>query len=293
MDRSRLSRLAVICLLPACNATVQAGRDVAKDGGDGDAAIVPDAITRDARTDAPFACPTAEGGAGQFNAEPFLPSGGCLMGGEVKVPVCGCYGAAGLGFSSWCIVAPDGTTYFTISDDACDIALAPGWYAQQSRGSSQGLTPTDLQLGACALLSAASKTRDAGVEPTPPACAPSDAAVTIDAAEDSGSNLCPPDAATNQILGGPCSTYADCGPESMFTFCEFDPAQGCSAKGRCITFCGATSGGATGVSGCACDGPEEVFLPFVLGNYAPEPLRGTPVGGTCPPDGGAQPDGGG
>jgi len=78
----------------------------------------------------------------------------------------------------------------------------------------------------------------------------------------------------------------------MFTYCVFNAADGCSAKGQCYTACGDVPAGARVVAGCACDGSEAVDLPLALpASYSTQPLRGVPGPRSCSTDAAVSSDG--
>jgi hypothetical protein len=120
-----------------------------------------------------FECTLAANGgepAVTFSGTRFNAADACLTGSPVTLPVCGCAGETGLGLSTWCFAAPDGSAYFTTSDDDCDIQTAPGWYAVESQGVSPSSEGTSAQVAACAAVANASTVTGTGDLRGPPMC---------------------------------------------------------------------------------------------------------------------------
>ncbi len=135
--------------------------------------------------DAGFVCRPPDGSAHTpvtFAGMRFDVTNGCLTGSAVTLPVCGCFNGTGKDSSTWCFVAPDGTTYFTGSNDGCNVEMPAGWYAVQTFGPSPVGTPNPAQETACEQLAASSTSVTTGTydRPGPPLC-PSDGGVSTDA----------------------------------------------------------------------------------------------------------------
>jgi hypothetical protein len=105
-----------------------------------------------------------------FSGTLFDATQGCLVDAPVTLPVCGCFNGEGLDSSTWCFVAPDGTTYFAVSPDQCSVEMPSGWYATQSFGHSPWGTPTAAQQAACARVAATSTAKGSYDMPGPPTC---------------------------------------------------------------------------------------------------------------------------
>jgi hypothetical protein len=172
-------RLTVVVLslaaLAGCDA--QLGQQEAA-ATKGDAGVAPDAG---------FVCTPPDGSTGTpqtFSGILFDTTRGCLVGTGLSLPVCGCFSGTGKDSSTWCFSAPDGTTYFTGSNDGCSVEMPPGWYATQTFGPSPFGTPSSAQEAACGKLFASSTSVTTGTydRPGPPMCPLDGSAPLSDAA---------------------------------------------------------------------------------------------------------------
>ena len=194
-----------LAALSGCNAQVGQQKTAATKG---DTGVAPDAG---------FVCTPPDGSTGTpqtFSGILFDTARGCLVGTGALLPVCGCFNGTGKDSSTWCFSAPDGTTYFTGSNDGCSVEMPPGWYATQTFGRSPFGTPTRAQQAACEQLAASSTSVTTGTydRPGPPLC-PSDGGTAP--ASDAASCAYPPGA----------DTYSDasasgCRPEPGGSRCE-------------------------------------------------------------------------
>jgi hypothetical protein len=130
-------------------------------------------VASDSAPDAAFVCtPPADASQSPviFTGKRFDSTGGCLVGGTVSLPICGCFNGTGHDSSTWCFAAPDGTTYFGVSADGCTVEMPPGWYATQTAGPSPSGTATAAQEAACARVAATSTAMGSYDRPGPPDC---------------------------------------------------------------------------------------------------------------------------
>lgn len=209
-----------LAALAACNARLAEQETAAKKA---DAGVV----------DAAFVCARPDGSTATpqtFSGVLFDTTRGCLVGTSVSLPVCGCFNGSGLDSSTWCFSAPDGTTYFTGSNDGCNVEMPNGWYATQTFGPSPFGTPTSAQAAACERVAASSTSVTTGTydRPGPPLC-PSDGGTAL--ASDAASCVYPPGANTYADASGGCRPEpggARCqgyGSEHFLLDCSSDPAE--------------------------------------------------------------------
>jgi hypothetical protein len=180
--------------------------------------------------DGGFVCTPPDGSSQApvaFSGTRFDVANGCLSGSAEALPVCGCFNGTGKDSSTWCFSAPDGTTYFTGSNDGCSVEMPPGWYAVQTFGPSPFGTPTSAQETACERLAASSTSVTTGTydRPGPPFC-PSDGGSAP--ASDAAACVYPPGANSYADASGGCT------PEPGGTRCQGYGSEhfllGCSSR---------------------------------------------------------------